>query len=187
MKVKEGTIGIWASGGYEQMKYVWLLDSGADVHVLTIGAWEGCGKPRLIESDVALKAASGEDLGAIGKIKVRGFLDGQRAELETAQATKVHRCLLSGIKLREGGYSVTMAGDGSYLEKDDKRLHLARDGKRDVVNFAVYKKVKQANVVTAKGLQREVSKVKGDVGTMRMGPAPGMTGETKPLTKEQMK
>ncbi len=52
-----------------------------------------------------------------------------------------------------------MAGDGSYLVRDDERLHLSRDGEHDVVNFTIYKKAKQANVVTMKGLQRGVSKV----------------------------
>ncbi len=100
MNVKEGEIVIWASGAYEQMRSVWLLDSGADVHVMTKEEWERFGRPKLVESGVALKTASGEDLEAIGKIRVRGFLDGQRVELEAILATKVQRCLLSGIKLR---------------------------------------------------------------------------------------
>ena len=53
-----------------------------------------------METQVVLKAASGEDLGAIGKIKVRGFLDGQKVEFEAILATKVKKCLLSGIRLR---------------------------------------------------------------------------------------
>ncbi len=56
---------------------------------MTIDEWERLGKPKLIESDAALKTASGEDLGAIGKINVRGFLDGQRVEFEAILATKV--------------------------------------------------------------------------------------------------
>ncbi len=129
-----------------------------------------------------LKTASGEDLGAIGKIKVRDCLDGQRVEFEATLATKVQRFLLSDTKLREGGYSVEMASDVSYLEKNDKRLHLSCDGKRHVVNLTIYKKVERANVATTKGLQREVPKVKEEMRTVRMGPVPGMEDETKPLT-----
>ncbi len=83
MNVKKGEIVSWASGTSEQMKSAWLLDSGEDVHVMmTIDEWEGLGKPKLIDSDVVLKTASGEDLGASEKIKVRGFLDEQRVEFE---------------------------------------------------------------------------------------------------------
>ena len=119
MHVKEGEIVKWASGTYEMILSVWLLDSGADVHVMTIDEWERLGKPGIIESDVVLKTASGE------------------VEFEAILATKVQRCLLSGIKLRESGYSVVIKGDGSYIEKDEQRLHLSRDGKRDVVNFTI--------------------------------------------------
>ncbi len=78
-----------------------------------------------------------------------------------------------------------MVGDGSYLEKDDKRFHLSREGKCNVVSFTIYKKVKRANVVTMKGIDPQVSKVEKEMRTMRMGPAPGMEDETKPLSEEE--
>jgi hypothetical protein len=34
-------------------------------------------------------------------------------------------------------------------------MNLAREGKRDMVNWTIYKKIKEAYVVTMKGLQRE--------------------------------
>ncbi len=71
------------------MKSVWLLDLGADVHVMTIDEWERLEKPELIESNVVWKTASGEDLEAVGKIKVRGFLAGERVEFQAILATKV--------------------------------------------------------------------------------------------------
>ncbi len=56
-----------------------------------------------------------------------------------------------------------------------------------MVNFTVYRKVKQANVVTVNGLQKEVSKVKKEMRTMRMEPVPGMEDQTKPFTEQEMK
>ncbi len=67
MCVKESEILKWAQGTYEQIKSVWLLDSGADVHEMTLEEWERLGKQEIIESDVVLKTASGADLEAIGK------------------------------------------------------------------------------------------------------------------------
>ncbi len=70
------------------------------------------------------------------------------------------------MKLRENGYQLTLSSGGSYVEKRGTRLNLSRGGKRDMVNLTIYKKIKEASVVTMKGLQREVAKVKKDVKTM---------------------
>ncbi len=119
---KGGEIVIWASGAYEQMKSARLPDSGADAHVMTIDEWERCGKPRLTESDFALKTASGEDLGTIGKVKVRGWATGGCSAASSWDK--------AGTQLR-------WRAKGGYLEKDDMRLHLSRDGKRDVGDVTI--------------------------------------------------
>ena len=66
-------------------------------------------------------------------------------------------------------------------------MNLTHEGKRDMVNLTIYKKIKEANVVTMTGLQREVAKVKKTVKTMRMGPAPGMNDEMKSFTEEEQR
>ena len=71
----------------------------------------------LTETKVKLTTASGEDLGAFGTVKVRGFLNGQRVEFEAVVATKAQKCLLSGVKLRENGCQLTLSTFGSYIEK----------------------------------------------------------------------
>ncbi len=48
----------------------WLLDTGADVHVMTMVEWRRLGEPMLTETKVKLTKASGEDLGALGTVKV---------------------------------------------------------------------------------------------------------------------
>ncbi len=40
MYVKDGEILKWAQGTYEQIKSVWLLDTGADLHVMTLEEWQ---------------------------------------------------------------------------------------------------------------------------------------------------
>ena len=56
-----------------------------------------------------------------------------------------------------------------------------------MMNLVIYKKVIETNVVTMKGLQREVAKVKKDTKTMRMGPAPGMSDDLKKFTEEEQR
>ena len=75
--------------------------------------------------------------------------------------------MLSIVKLRENGYQLTLSDGGSYIEKRGTRMNFAGEGRRDMVNLTIYRKIKEANVVTMKGLQREVAKVKKDVKTMR--------------------
>jgi hypothetical protein len=55
------------------------------------------------ETKVTLGTASGNDLGAIGKVHIKVWLEDQTAEFDALLATKARKCLLSGIKLREGG------------------------------------------------------------------------------------
>ncbi len=50
-----------------------------------------------MDTPIVLGTASGEDRGAIGKITVRGFLEGQKVEFEAIVAAKVKKRLLSGI------------------------------------------------------------------------------------------
>ena len=101
----------------------------------------------LTETKVKLTTASGEDLGALGTVKVRGFLSGQRVEFEAVVARKAHKCLLRGVKLRENGYLLTLSSSSSsYIEKRGTRMNLACEGKRDIVNLTIYKKIKEANV-----------------------------------------
>jgi hypothetical protein len=52
---------------------------------------------------------------------------GQRVEFEDILAKNVQRRLLNGIKLREGGCSVALAGHGSYVEKGNVQLYLSCD------------------------------------------------------------
>jgi hypothetical protein len=108
-------------------------------------------------------------------------------ELEAILATKVKKCLLSGIRFREGGYSVVLNGSGSYVEKGAKKLSLMRDGKRDVVNLTICKKENQVNAVTVEGLQREIAKVKTEMRAMSTGLAPGIEDEAKCFTEEEQR
>ncbi len=116
-----------------------------------------------------LGTASGEDLGATGKITIRRFPEGQKVEFQAIVATKVKKRLLSCTRLREGGYSLVLHDGGTYVEKDGKKAYLTRVGKRGMANFKINKKVDQANVVTKKVVQREPAKVRKEMRTMRTG------------------
>ncbi len=72
-----------------------------------------------------------------------------------------------------------MAGDGNYLEKDDNRVHISRDGKRDVVDFPSQRGHHQR--FTAESSKGE------NMRTMGMGPMPDMEHETKQLTEDERK
>ncbi len=85
----------WAGSTYEKLKSEWLLGSGADMHAMTMDKWRKLGQPTVQESQAVLRTASGEKLGAIGKVHGRTFLEEQRVEFETIPATKVKKCLLT--------------------------------------------------------------------------------------------
>ena len=66
-------------------------------------------------TDLTLRAAGGEDLGVIGTVVIRGYIGKHRVIFEAALSTKVKKCLLSGIKLRQNGYVLTVSKDCSYI------------------------------------------------------------------------
>ena len=108
---------MFRSATYEVLISEWLLDTRADVHVITLAEWRRLGQPTVTETKVKLTTASGEDLGAVGTVRIRGHLEGHKVEFEAVVATKVKKCLLSGVKLRENGYLLTLSSNGSYVEK----------------------------------------------------------------------
>ena len=55
---------------YEVLISEWLLDTGADVHVTTLAEWRRLAQPTVTETKVKLTTASGEDLGAIGTVRI---------------------------------------------------------------------------------------------------------------------
>ena len=109
---------------YQILISKWLLDTEADFQVMTMVEWRRLGEPMLTETKVKLTTASGEDLGALGTVKVRGCLKGQRVDFEAVVATKAQKCLLSGVKLRENGYQLTLSSSGSYIEKRGTKMNL---------------------------------------------------------------
>ena len=162
----------------------WLLDTGADVHVMPAAEWRRLGCPALETTSVVLGSASGENLEAIGALKVRAWADDQKVELDVIVAERVKRCLLSGTRLRTKGYKLSLSTE-SFLEKNGKRVQLRREGARDVLRLRILRKA-DASVVTMSGLRREVSKVKKEIKNMRTG-MPETTGidESKPFTAEE--
>ena len=90
--------------------------------------WRKLGQHTVQESQVVLGTASGDNLGAVGKVHARDFLEGQHVELEATLVTKVKKCLLSGVKLRESGYLLTLSSNGSYVEKHGHKMNLTCTG-----------------------------------------------------------
>ena len=52
----------------------WLFDTGADAHVMQKCVWEQLGEPALQTTNVTLRGANGQDLGAMVEVQVRGFI-----------------------------------------------------------------------------------------------------------------
>ncbi len=99
----------YENDSYEVLISEWLLDTSADGHVMTMVEWRRLGQPMLTETKVKLMTASGEDLGALGTVKVRAWLNGHQVEFEAVLATKAQKCLFSGVKLREKGYLLALS------------------------------------------------------------------------------
>ena len=58
----------------ERVMTTWLFDTGADTHVMPKSVWEQLGEPTLQTTNVTLRGANGQDLGAMGDVQVRGFI-----------------------------------------------------------------------------------------------------------------
>ena len=84
-----------------QEKFVatWLFDTGADAHVMPTCVWEQLGEPTLQTTNVTLRGASGQDLGAMVVVVARD----------------ARRCLLSGTQLRTKGYTFTLNQHESFF------------------------------------------------------------------------
>ena len=95
----------------------WLLDTGADVHVMTEAEWRRMGCPALQKTTTKLNTTSGEDLDVLGQVRVQFELQGYIIELDAIVSSKAKRCLLSGIRLRDANFKLVLEGDQSYVEK----------------------------------------------------------------------
>ena len=51
-----------------------LFDTGADTHVMPKCVWEQLGEPALQTTNITLRGANGQDLGAMDEVQVRGFI-----------------------------------------------------------------------------------------------------------------
>ena len=72
----------------EKVETIWLFDTGADAHVMPKNVWE------LQTTKILLRGASGQDLGAIGEVQVRGFIGKIKVQFTAVVERDGRRCLL---------------------------------------------------------------------------------------------
>ena len=70
----------------EKVVTTWLLDTRAFTHVMPKCLWEQLGEPALQTTNVTLRGASGQDLGAMGEVQVRGFIEKRQVQFKTVVA-----------------------------------------------------------------------------------------------------
>ena len=66
----------------QEVETIWLFDTGADAHVVPKYVWEQLGEAELITTHGTLRGASGQDLGAMGEVQVRGFIGKSKFSLQ---------------------------------------------------------------------------------------------------------
>ena len=133
------------SYGEHQLK--WLLDTGAGFHVMTEGVWKSLGSPPLRSSSARLRGADGNDLDAIGILRVRGFAG-------------PHRFQFDAVGSRSGSKVVSKRLTGSI------KLH--RELGREVLNMTV-RKAHEIQALTTGQLQKEVEYVRAEIESIRAG------------------
>ena len=119
----------------EKVVTTWLVDTGADAHVMLKCVWQQLGEPTLQTITVTLRGADGQDLGATGEVQVRGFIRKVKVQFTAAVARDARRCLLSETQLRTKGCTFTLfQHESSFTQpKGGQRMTVSREGNRDTL------------------------------------------------------
>ena len=117
----------------------WLVDSGADVHLMPAHVYERAASAALPlrSTDMVLKAANGGGLKVLGKTKLSlETQDGKVVKLEAVVATDATQCILSASKLRRGGYVIQLREARSVLVREGDVTSLGRGHRgRDLLSL----------------------------------------------------
>ena len=124
----------------EKIVTTYLFDTGADTHVMPKCVWEQLGEPALQTTNVTLRGANGQDLGAMGEVQVRGLIDKIKVHFKAVVARDARRCLLSGIQLRTHGYTCTLNEQRSFLTQSKGRVQMTREGNGDTLKIVCFLK-----------------------------------------------
>ena len=58
---------------HQKVETIWLFDTRPDVHVMPKRVWEHLGERTLQTTQVTMRGANGQDLGAMDEVQVIGF------------------------------------------------------------------------------------------------------------------
>ena len=64
----------------------WLFATRADTHVMPKCVWEQLREPALQTTNVTLRGANEQDLGAMGEVQVRGFVEKIKVQFKAVVA-----------------------------------------------------------------------------------------------------
>ena len=92
-----------------------IMDSGAG----RTRDWRHLGEPSLRPVQIRLRSATGDDVGAVRSIFVRGWCDDKLVELSGLVATQATKSLCSASKLLSAGYEVEMIPTHSALHHNN--------------------------------------------------------------------
>ena len=130
----------------------WLFDTGADTHVMPKCVWVLLGEPALQTTNVTLRRANGQDLGAMGEVQVRGFVERIKVQFKAVVA-------------RDEGYTFTLNQQGSILaqSKSGQRVRTTREGNRDTIKIVCFLKPRDTQSVTSLMLKRQLESVRREL------------------------
>ena len=72
----------------EKAETIWSFDTGADAHVMPKHVWEQLREPSLQTTKVTLRGATGQDLGAMGEVQVKGFIGKTKGPVHISGCTR---------------------------------------------------------------------------------------------------
>ena len=146
------------------------MDSGAEEKAISHVDWRPLGEPSLRPAQVRLRSATGDNMGVIGSISVRGWCDEKMAELSALAATRTTKSLVSASFFLSLGCEIEMKPTHSALHHTNGDSVLFRNsGNRDVLVLRVAKKTSEMNTVTISAMQCEVESLKIKLRALRMG------------------
>ena len=153
----------------EKVETIWLCDTGADAHVMPVHVREQLGDPSLQTTQVALRGANGQDLGAMGEVQVKGFFGKIKVQFTAVVARDARRCLLSGTQLRTKGNTLNQHGSFLVQPNGSKKVTMSREGNSDTLKVVCLLKPRDAQSVTSLMLKRELENVRRELRKLETG------------------
>ena len=158
-------------------KWLLLLDSGADVHIVPY-SWATELGLSISPHQLAVKDAGGHDLGVMGRATLEGRVQNtggkfQPLAVEVLVARGVSKAILSAGQLVRAGFTVTMTQNETTIGAGTQRVKCRRVRTRDFVDLQPSSPPAERTLETATitSLKKDVQRLERELQRMKTGQA----------------